>query len=59
MFVFEVAKQALYPRTSVWTSHTITILFTMLAAAVVTFAVLKTEAEDALHQSETEYRLLL
>ena len=58
MFVFEVAKQALYPRTSVWTSHTITILFTMLAAAVVTFAVLKTEAEDALHQSETEYRLL-
>jgi hypothetical protein len=32
IFVFEVAKQALYPRTSVWTSHTITILFTMLAA---------------------------
>src|SRR6202140_5429831 len=58
MFVFEVAKQALYPRTSGWTSHTITILFTMLAAAVVTFAVLKKEAEDALHQSETEYRLL-
>jgi diguanylate cyclase (GGDEF)-like protein/PAS domain S-box-containing protein len=58
MFVFEVAKQAPYPRTSVWTSHTITILFTMLAAAVVSFAVLKKEAEDTLHQSETEYRLL-
>src|ERR1700694_1072512 len=58
MFVFEVAKQALYPRTSVWTSHTSTILFTMLAAAVVTFAVLKKEAEDTLRQSETEYRLL-
>src|SRR4029077_4788769 len=58
MFVFEVAKQSLYPRASVWTSHIITILFTMLAAAVVTFAALKKAAEDALRQSETEYRLL-
>jgi diguanylate cyclase (GGDEF)-like protein/PAS domain S-box-containing protein len=58
MFVFEVAKQALYPRTSVWTSHAVTILFTMVTAALVTFAVLKKEAEDALRQSGAEYRLL-
>jgi PAS domain-containing protein len=29
----------------------------MLTAVVVTFAVLKKEAEDALRQSETQYRL--
>jgi len=57
MFVFEAAKQALYPKTSIWTSHTITILFTTLAAAVVTFAVLN-KGEAAFHESEERYRLL-
>jgi diguanylate cyclase (GGDEF)-like protein/PAS domain S-box-containing protein len=57
MFVFQAAKHALYPKISIWTSHTITILFTTLAAAVVTFAVLKKQA-DGLRQSEIQYRLL-
>src|ERR1017187_1227540 len=57
MFVFEAAKQALYPKTSIWTSHTITILFTTLAASVVTLAVLK-KVEAALHESEERYGLL-
>jgi hypothetical protein len=58
MFVFEAAKQALYPKPSTWVSHTITILFTTLAAAVVIFAFLKKEAEGALRQSEIQYRIL-
>jgi diguanylate cyclase (GGDEF)-like protein/PAS domain S-box-containing protein len=58
MFVFEAAKQALYPGVPTRTSHTITILLTTLAAAVVTFAVLKKEANDASCQSEIQYRLL-
>jgi hypothetical protein len=45
------------PKTSIWTSHTITILFAALAAAVVTFAVLK-KVEAALHESEERYGLL-
>jgi multisubunit Na+/H+ antiporter MnhB subunit len=49
---FEVARQALDPKTSIWTTHTITILFTMLAAAALTFAALNTKAEGALRQSE-------
>ena len=57
MFVFEAAKQAVYPKTSIWISHTITILFAALAAAVVTFAVLK-KVEAALHESEEWYGLL-
>jgi diguanylate cyclase (GGDEF)-like protein/PAS domain S-box-containing protein len=57
MFVFEAAKQALFPTASIWTSHTITVLFTMLAAFVI-LAVLMKEAEDALRQSEIQYRLL-
>jgi len=57
MFVFEAAKQAFYPKTSIWTSHTITILFTMFAAAVGAFAVLK-KVEAALHESEERYGLL-
>ena len=57
MFVFEAAKQAFYPKTSIWTSHTITILFAALTAAVVTFAVLK-KVEAALHESEERYGLL-
>jgi diguanylate cyclase (GGDEF)-like protein/PAS domain S-box-containing protein len=57
MFVFETAKHALYPKTSIWTSHTITILFTMLAAAVVTFAARNERAEGTLRQSETVQRL--
>ncbi len=58
MLVFEAGKQTLYPRTSIWVSHILTILFTTLAAAVVTFAVLKKEAESAVRRSEIQYRLL-
>lgn len=57
MFVFEAATHALYPKTSIWTSHTITILFTMLAVAAVTFAILNEKAEGTLRQSETVQRL--
>src|SRR5450432_244013 len=58
IFAFEAAKHALYPKTSIWTSPTITILFTMLAAAGVIFAALNKRTEDALRRSETEYRCL-
>src|ERR1035441_2196588 len=58
IFVIEVATQAFHPKISIWTSHTITILVSTVAAVVVTFAVLKKEAEDALRQSELHYRLL-
>ena len=57
MFVFEAAKQALFPTASIWTSHTITVLFTTLAAFVI-LAVLMKEAGDALRHSEIQYRLL-
>ena len=43
MFVFETAKQTLHPKITIWTSHTITILFTTLVAAVVSFIVLRKE----------------
>jgi two-component system cell cycle sensor histidine kinase/response regulator CckA len=58
MLVFEAGKQTLHPRMSIWASYVFTILFTSLAAAVITFAVLKKEAESALRQSEIQYRLL-
>ena len=58
MFVFEVAKRALHPQTSLWTSHAIMILFTTIAAAVVTLAVPKKEAEETSRQSEMQYRVL-
>src|ERR1035438_1251285 len=58
MFVLEAAKQALYPTTSIWTSHAITILFTTLAGGAVTFAALKYGTKAALRQSELQYRLL-
>jgi diguanylate cyclase (GGDEF)-like protein/PAS domain S-box-containing protein len=60
MFIFEAAKQALHPKISIWTSHTITILFSTLAAAVVTFVVLKKEKQFRFEQaaSEERYRLL-
>jgi diguanylate cyclase (GGDEF)-like protein/PAS domain S-box-containing protein len=58
MFVFEAAKQALYPTTSIWTSHAITILFTTLVGGVVTFAALKYGTKATLRQSEIQYRLL-
>jgi diguanylate cyclase (GGDEF)-like protein/PAS domain S-box-containing protein len=61
MFLFEVAKLALYPEISIWTSHTITILFSTLAVAVVTFCVLKKEKRSCLELSSSEkrYRLLV
>jgi PAS domain-containing protein len=58
MFVFEAAKQALYPTPSIWTSHAITILCTTLAGGAVTFAALKYGTKVALRQSEIQYRLL-
>jgi diguanylate cyclase (GGDEF)-like protein/PAS domain S-box-containing protein len=60
MIVFEVAKQALHPKISIWTSHTVTILFATLVAAILSFTVLR--KEEQLHfelaRSETQYRLL-
>jgi diguanylate cyclase (GGDEF)-like protein/PAS domain S-box-containing protein len=57
MFVFEAAKYALYPKTSIWTSHAITILFPILVAAVVTLAAPNEKAQGTLRQSETVQRL--
>jgi PAS domain-containing protein len=60
MVIFEVAKQALHPRISVWTSHTVTILFATLVAAVLSFTVLRKEEQlyFDLSSSEKRYRLL-
>ncbi len=60
MVVFEVAKQALHPRVSIWTSHTVTILFATLVAAVLSFAVLRKEEQlyFDLSSSEKRHRLL-
>jgi diguanylate cyclase (GGDEF)-like protein/PAS domain S-box-containing protein len=57
MLVFEAARQALFPTASIWTSHAITVLLTTSAAFVI-LAVLMREAEDALRQSEIQYRRL-
>ncbi len=43
MFVFEAAKQVLHPKITVWTSHTVTILFATLVVAVVSCIVLRKE----------------
>jgi len=57
VLVVEADRQSVYPRTSIWTSHTIPILFTALAAAAVTFVVLKKERNEALCHSEAAQRL--
>jgi len=60
MFVFEAAKQILHPRTQIWTSHALTILFTTLLVAVLSFIILRNEERFRyeLASSEKEYRLL-
>jgi diguanylate cyclase (GGDEF)-like protein/PAS domain S-box-containing protein len=60
MFVFEAAKQALDPNITIWTSHTVTILFATLVAAVLSFAVLRKEerSKEMLLNSENKYRVL-
>jgi diguanylate cyclase (GGDEF)-like protein/PAS domain S-box-containing protein len=60
MIVFELAKQALHPKISIWTSHTVTILFATLVAAVLSFTVLRKEEQlrFELASRETQYRLL-
>ena len=60
MFLFESLKMALLSGITIWTSHIITILFTVLIALVVTFAVLKREdrLRRALAQNEERYKLL-
>jgi diguanylate cyclase (GGDEF)-like protein/PAS domain S-box-containing protein len=60
MIVFEVAKQALHPKISIWASHTITVVFATLVAAVLGFIVLRKEEHlrFELESSETQYRLL-
>jgi diguanylate cyclase (GGDEF)-like protein/PAS domain S-box-containing protein len=58
VFVFEGAKQAAYPETSIWTSRAISVVFVTLAAAAVTFVVLKRERREARSQSDVQCRLL-
>jgi len=60
MIVFEVAKQALRPNISIWTSHTVTILFATFVASILSFAVLRKEEQlrFELTRSELQYRLL-
>jgi diguanylate cyclase (GGDEF)-like protein/PAS domain S-box-containing protein len=60
MFAFEAAEQVLYPKISIWLSHAVTILFATLAAAVLSFAVLRKKERldfDRL-SNERRYRLL-
>jgi diguanylate cyclase len=60
MLVFEAAKQAIDPNITIWTSHTVTILFTTLVAAILSFAVLRKEerSKEMLQNSENKYRVL-
>jgi diguanylate cyclase len=60
MFVFEKAKQAIDPKISIWTSHSVTILFAALAAAAFSFTVLRKEerSKEMLQNSENKYRVL-
>jgi diguanylate cyclase (GGDEF)-like protein/PAS domain S-box-containing protein len=60
MFIFEAAKQALHAGTTIWTSPAVTILFTTLLAAVLSFTVLRKREQlhSALSSSEKRYRLL-
>ena len=60
MFVFEVAKQALPAGTTIWTSHAVTILFTTLLAAALSFTVLRKgeQLHSDLLSSEKRHRLL-
>src|ERR1700730_3320790 len=57
VLVVEAVRQSVYPRTSIWTSLTISILFTAWVAAAVTFVVLKKERNEALCHSEAAQRL--
>jgi diguanylate cyclase (GGDEF)-like protein/PAS domain S-box-containing protein len=60
MLVFEAAKQALDPNITIWTSHTVTILFATLVAAVLSFAVLRKDewSKEMIQNSENKYRVL-
>ncbi len=60
MAVFEAAKQAIHPKITIWTSHSITILFTTLVAAVLSFMILSKEERIRfeLAASEKRYRSL-
>ncbi|WP_292370962.1 sensor histidine kinase [Methanoregula sp. UBA64] len=58
MFLFEMAKQALYPQATLWQSHTLTILFTGLLAVFVMYFPLRARqlSEEKLRRSEIQYR---
>jgi diguanylate cyclase (GGDEF)-like protein/PAS domain S-box-containing protein len=64
VFVFDAAQQSVYHGRSIWTSHSISFLFTALLAGVVTFVVLKKDitkrkrSEEVLRNSENKYRVL-
>lgn len=58
MFLFEAAKQALYPQVTAWQSHTLTILFTSLLAVLLMYFPLRARqrSEERLMRSELQYR---
>jgi diguanylate cyclase (GGDEF)-like protein/PAS domain S-box-containing protein len=60
MFIFEKAKQSIDPKISIWTSHSVTILFAALAAAAFSFTVLRKEerSKEMLQNSANKYRVL-
>jgi diguanylate cyclase (GGDEF)-like protein/PAS domain S-box-containing protein len=60
VLVFEVAKQALHHKITDWASHTATILFATLVAAILSFIILRKEERFRfeLAASEVQYRLL-
>lgn len=60
MVLFESLKMLLITGITLWMSHILTVLFTALIAALVTFAVLKREyrLRRALSQNEERYKLL-
>jgi len=60
MFLFEFFKMALNSGITIWTSHVITILFTVMIAVVVTIVVLKRDqrVRPAISLAEERYKLL-
>ena len=60
MLFFEEARQALHPQISIWTSHTVTILFVTLLAAAYSFIILRNEerSKEMVQNSDNKYRVL-
>ncbi|HUA64981.1 MAG TPA: PAS domain S-box protein [Alphaproteobacteria bacterium] len=60
VFSFEALKQTLFPHIRIWQSHAVTIVFTSLIAAVITWFALRANerAKEAIWRNEMEFRAI-